>query len=593
MRRFVMRVLLLAVLAMGYINAPAAAIQPARPIDLANVPLPTQALPESGFQVMTGAYLNRTDTVRFVADARGLLREYVDSQLTDIGPVRAYVLDLVLPEDRADAGASILAVVQTSVYEVDSVTGAEELAQILSNYEQLDYVEQRESPVDDAVSVSFVGEGGDSIRTVMRQGNVVVEIVSMDATGQPDSTEHDLIVEATAVRLDAVTQADQGISSSALQITPSIDFANAEQTGFHGLYRFRDGQIQPALGELGAENLPVPEAVSKSYVSSFVSPAGVNGIALTSIWITSYVNEDEATVALEAMDQGNASDFADPFFDQLQDEAITVEAEGQLRVTGTLKGDPYSGYIRFEQRGTEIIVIAYRAVGSTLPNAGVVDSMMSQQLACLESATLCKPFELSTGASNLATPTARADAIFESPFGWMVSNLGPEWNVTDQMSESGYDMVELRHGQSLFMLESVINHHGEPVQCVLDELHNLQDFEEHADIRLWKDADGATEAGSEDGHAWSTYRVEPLSDERADQEYVTRIDCYSIPTAGANLIVTQIAPVDDWETERDAGDELRDTVSIPLAMRSHGSIAVSTYDRRTAVIHFPWIDRAA
>ena len=121
----------------------------------------------------------------------------------------------------------------------------------------------------------------------------------------------------------------------------------------------------------------------------------------------------------------------------------------------------------------------------------------------------------------------------------------------------------------------------------------LQVFEEHADIRLWEDANGETEGGNTATSAWVVYRVEPLAEERADQEYVIRIDCFTLIQGTANLVMTQIAPVDVWEEEAPKGDILRDGLVLPEAVGPRDMLVASAHDRRTNMIHTHWIDRAA
>jgi len=75
-------------------------------------------------------------------------------------------------------------------------------------------------------------------------------------------------------------------------------------------------------------------------------------------------------------------------------------------------------------------------------------------------------------------------------------------------------------------------------------------------------------AGMERGHAWAIYTVEPLADERADQEYVIRFDCYTLIEGGANLVMSHRAPRDVWAEERAKGDEVRGGLQLPSGIRA-------------------------
>ncbi|MCO5225638.1 MAG: hypothetical protein M9953_09885 [Thermomicrobiales bacterium] len=592
MRRILHLIVLLGIFASSFAWPSIAAQDSTSLVDLADVPLPVQALPEPGYQVMTGAYLDTDAAINLIASPRNLIEDDVARSIEELGLSRTYGLDLVLPVDRADVNADILAMVQTTVYGLDAESTA--FVDLLTDFSNINYVESRESEVDGASSMTIIGPGGDMIRTVVASNNVVIDIVSLDATGEPDAIEHDLIVQGTLERLQSLQAVPHsGLSSSALTFTPSIDFFNAPQTGLHGIYRVRDGAIQPAIGELGAEDEAIPAGlVSSWYGSSIIGADQGTGISYTSVWLSSYEDESAASAGLDAIVNGDGAALDDPFFLILSGEKGTWVADDMLSVTGTINGDSYSGYVAIEQQGNVLIVIGYRTVGAMLPSSSLTDDMMTTQLGCLEAGIVCPPFELPLLAT-LATPISEIGPSFSSSFGWMLPLTDLDWTVTETMQQSGYDMIGLESGQSAITLESVINHHGDPVQCVLDELHTLQEFEEHSDIRLWKDSSGNTDGGSDSRHAWSTFRVEPLADERADQEYVTRIDCYRLVTSGANLVVTQIAPVDSWEIERVRGDEVRNAIAFPINGAVHGKLGLSTHDRRTAMILYPWIDRAA
>ena len=206
---------------------------------------------------------------------------------------------------------------------------------------------------------------------------------------------------------------------------------------------------------------------------------------------------------------------------------------------------------------------------------------MDHQLGCLEATDACPPLELSTLlAAPSATPVVPAGngapgVITSEEFGWSVGTDAGGWSVTEQFAESGYDFLELQSGRSLVTFESVINQHGDPQQCVLDELDNLQEFESSAVIDLGSDVEGERSAGMEPGHAWAIYTVEPLADERADQEYTIRIDCYTLIEGGANLVVTHRAPRDEWATERERGDEIRNTLTLPSSFVTSRLVAAT------------------
>jgi hypothetical protein len=184
--------------------------------------------------------------------------------------------------------------------------------------------------------------------------------------------------------------------------------------------------------------------------------------------------------------------------------------------------------------------------------------------------------------------------IISAEFDWSLPVDPNTWVINEQFAEPGYDFAELQSGNSLVTLESVIDQHGDPQQCVLDEMHALREFEEHAVIELGSDDPDEVPAGLEPGHGWGIYTVEPLAEERADQEYTIRIDCYTIIDGGASLVVTQRAPRYEWEAEQEKGEELRDSLKLPGISAYRGILAwQQTNNWRCNVINRIWIGYAA
>lgn len=592
--------LLAVVMLIGLTGHEPAAAQADDILDLANVPLTVQELPEAGYQVLTGGYLTRDEAASLIADPRNLDVVSVQQWFDEVGLARAYVLDLVLPEDRAWEESPFLAVAQTSVYLLEEESGADEFSDLLQNYANTAFVTEKEPAVDGAYTISMTGESGDQLRTLVSDGRVVVEIVSMDATGAPDETEHILIVEATMERLDLLGESsDTGLSPMALTLLPgegNANFGHSQQTGVHGIYRYRDANVQPAVGEIDADDQPVAPGLSTLYTSSSVTQAG-GGTGLVSIWLAEFDSAGSASSFFDGLVEGApAGSVLDPFFNVTAGETWTEQGVlGVYRVNGTLNGQNYSGNVEIRQLDDVIVVIGYRTVGATLSSTNTTNSIMDHQLECLESRVVCPPYELIVEtATPQATPImSDGTALGSAEFGWSLPELGPEWIVDEQFTDPGYDRIGLRNGVSIFEFESVINHHGDPVQCVLDELHLLEEFEEHSVITVWEDENGNTDGGNTGDQAWVVYRVEPLAEERADQEYVIRIDCFSLMPDSANLVMHHIAPVDYWVEEQPKGQMLRDSIELPESSGSHGKLEVSAHDRRTTMIYFYGTDQVA
>lgn len=568
MRRFLHAMLVFVFLLGGISMDAAAEAQSEDQIDLANIPLTVQDLPEDGYQVMAGAYLSPVEMAAYIAGPRNLESEAVEARLSSAPPSRAYVLGLMLPEDRGRSDSPILALHQTTVYLIDDES-AGAFVDLLLDHSNIAFLEQQEPAVSDATTVQWVGESGEQLRTVVQDDNIVIEIVSLDATGEPDATVHSLIVQGTLDRLDEVRSSGSvGLSTMAISLADddaNADFFNAPQTGVHDIYRYRDQAVQPALGELEVENAGVNPGIESIYLSNSLVDTGT-GYASISVALHQYNDPAALEDWYQSLVQGDpALQLVDPYFTIAAGETWTPQGVvGVYRVAGSFNGQDYSGIVEIRLQDDIVAVVGYRALGALLPDANITSELMDHQLECLRAQTLCPPFTLVIDSiPPQATPIVSTPGNGSEQFGWSLPDLDEQWIVDEQFEEPGYDRTGLRNGVSIFILESVINHHGDPVQCVLDELHLLEEFEEHAVITVWEDADGNTEGGNTANQAWIVYRVEPLEEERADQEYVIRIDCFVLEPGSTNLVMQHIAPVDFWQDEQAKGQFLRESIEIP------------------------------
>lgn len=553
----------------------ASASQPQEmPFDLANVPLPAGALPEPGYQVLTGGFLDQGLTAHWIASPRNGDPAAVEGMLTETGWVESYTLDLVLLEDRAWAHSEILSLVQTNVYLFADDEGAEDAESVLADFSTTDDAEEAESAIQDASTIRLRSQGGDTWRSVTRYDRTIVEVVTLEAFGAADLDFHRLVIADTFDRLGELSSHPApGLAARAALIGNSDDVAdlfNAQQTGVHQIYRLRDGEFQLAAGEMEVED-PGSKApgLSQLYTSGQVVSFG-HGNGFYSSWIGEFRSEaDAASFVASLPENATGALLLDPYFTSWAGEASQSQGvPGLYRVSGTNESGSFSGTLEIRQRGLYVVGVGWRTFGNVLPSVDVTSRLMDAQITCLESDLPCPsvyPGDLLPPES--ATPVAPSadvgDGIVSAEFGWSV-NIDPQtWVVNERFAEPGYDFVEMQSGRSLVTLESVIDQHGNAQQCVLDEMRALQNLEEHAVIDLGSDDPGEAPAGLEERHGWAIYTVEPLAEERADQEYTIRFDCYTLVDGGASLIVTQRAPRGLWVTEREKGALLRANIVLP------------------------------
>jgi hypothetical protein len=493
--------------------------------------------------------------------------------------------------------------VQTNVVLFSDDDGAEDMYEVMSDFSGSADAEDVEPAIADSTTVHLVSQSGDSMRTVFQRDRTIVEVVTLEGFGFVDPEVHSVTVEATLNRL-GILQGENGpgISSRAVRLEDGeslADLQNFHQSGVHHLYRIRDGVTQPAAGEV---ETPAPDEVAQGLLELYLGSEALSfdgGTGYMSTWIGEFDSEASAAAIMQGLGMGDPSSLTlDQYFLIAADEQATSQGiDGVYRVTGLHNGQTYSGSLEIRQEENFVVAIGFRTIGSALPPVDVTSRVMDYQLVCLQDVRACPPVELSelfvVPSATPVVPQSSTDTVLSEEFGWSVQPDPLVWTVTEQFSEPGYDFVEMQSERSLVSFESVIDQHGDPQECVLDEMQMLQELEGSAVIDLGSDVADENPAGSGPGHAWAIYTVEPLAEERADQEYTIRIDCYTIVEGGANLVITHRAPRDLWAEERGNGNDLRDSVQFPEGYRAGGIIAFTTHNWRCDVINRPWIDKVA
>ncbi len=275
-----------------------------------------------------------------------------------------------------------------------------------------------------------------------------------------------------------------------------------------------------------------------------------------------------------------------------------------------------SGYRTVRQEGELVQVVQWLAGGNALVSREAIAWLTDLQSACLAALPEpCAPVDQDEfpaalrggdapeplGPQDGATPETGAldpNMIQSDQFGWRVALPDDGWEVTDTERFTNADYHQLQSGRSLVTIESVVDQHGDPQQCVLDNLALREMLEERAVIDLGSDDPAERPAGIEPGHGWAVYTVEPLQPVRADQEYTIRYDCYTLAPGGSSLVVTHTAPRDLWAEERDKGERFRDGIQLPgtsATTRIYPLAGDGRFVWRTRTMGIPriWIPRAA
>jgi hypothetical protein len=201
------------------------------------------------------------------------------------------------------------------------------------------------------------------------------------------------------------------------------------------------------------------------------------------------------------------------------------------------------------------------------------------------------PLESLLRTPDPGTPIAGDEEAgrYDSPAApWSVSWDTAMWQTEDRFAQGGYDYLYLRSERMDATFETIVDHRGDPEQCVLDELARLREDEDRAAISVGSDVEGEPPGGMTEGHAWVIYTIEPLAEARADEEYTLRIDCYTVVEGDASLVVQVRAPRDAWADLASRGETLRSQIEIdgvPVSAITGGALAVAPDTRSVVMIN--------
>jgi hypothetical protein len=372
-------------------------------------------------------------------------------------------------------------------------------------------------------------------------------------------------------------------------------------------YRVLDGDVTPYGGELRSDlEDAAPEGVEDLFVSRQVFDDDRYGY-LIDVTLATFETEREAQDF--AGDPGGVA-FPTTWAFEAEYSERSAERNGltfeQARVDDeTLQA---TGYRTIQRSGTLVQVVQMLASGDGRVSSDAAGTFTQVQIDCIDALPdPCSPISQDSLGLALdesdpdglppATPTlGEGNTLASAQFGWSVPLPDDGWEITGVEFEQNVEYFELQSGRSMISVESAVDHHGDPQQCVLGNVALLEEFEDRAVIDLGTDDPDERKAGLETGHGWAVYTVEPLQEERADQEYVIRIDCYTLIEGEASLVVTHRAPRDLWTTERDKGTRFRDAIELPATTSRITPLeGDGRYTGRTQAMGIPriWISLAA
>lgn len=590
--------LIMTMLLGGMLTVPVAAAE--TPSDLAAMLPAPDDLPEAGYQFARGGYLTPGD-VRYLLERRYPLEDdAIDSVFGAARWQQAYTGTLALLSDRAYLLADPLVTVTVTIHELDDEDGATMVEALLAGSPP-EGAEDREPSIDGATTWRLVSSQDDSLVTVARSGRYLVEVETAGRRRAPSDDEHAAAVAATLARVEAA--AGPGLIQKVVPVTDERLIPVSVTTEYplaHAWYRLLDGEVVPAAGELdpptpseiagGARTIVLHRQTAELASQNWVTA----GVALVEFASSADADAFSGVIRdpLDFFPASESTASVDPMSITGEIEAIS----GETRV-----GGGYSGYRITIVEGDTVAQITIRAMGTTRIAQDAAERWAGAQRACLAT-DACDPVPLTSllRTTDAGTPVGEAveDGAYRSPVApWSVAFDPAVWRVADTFAQDGYDYLYLRAEAMDATFETIVDHHGDPEQCVLGELERLREDEAHARISVGSDDAGEAPGGLTDGHGWIVYTVEPLEDSRLGDDYVIRIDCWTVEPGTTSLVMQVRAPRHEWSTLAPVAEMLRSRIEIervPVGKGSGDLPGVTSIARSNVMINRrPWVGIAA
>jgi hypothetical protein len=619
------RLLALILIVVGLIGtfAPAAAQDAGTPgapeasaVDLARVPLSPDALPEGGYQLAQAGDLE-LNGLQYAWSGDGL--DMVAWEPIATSYRHGFSSVLVLLSDRGDPFSEPLASVTTIVVGLDGEDAAADAVPALLEMKGYE-------PTEDIDGVTAYNDRNGVLGAIAVGDYVVLVQYATAVTDGPGQNTGDWTPEAVAeltldtvdLLEDAIADAEDGESAlgvanvmftgpDASWTLPWNFFPNTEH------YRVLDGKVMPYGGELSGV---VRDALPEGAIDLFVSRQQVGDEEynhLIDVTLARFESESDAA----AFSDDPAPITFPPTWEFDVEYGSPEDIDGVRLEQASADGDALraSGWRSVRQDGELVQVVQWLGSGNAQVTEDAVRWLTDLQLACLDAlpepcATVPQeeiPVAIdaesaATQPGDGSTPETGGDGMVlaSDQFGWRVDvPVDDGWTIADVQIIGASEYYQLQSGRSLVTIESAPDQHGDSQQCVLDNMRLLEQLEERAVIEFGSDDPDERPAGIEQDHGWAIYTVEPLQDERADQEYTIRIDCYTLVEGQASLVVTHTAPRDLWTEERDKGERFREAIELPDASSTTTADTPLAGDRRhigrTITMGIPriWISPAA
>jgi predicted metalloprotease len=181
-------------------------------------------------------------------------------------------------------------------------------------------------------------------------------------------------------------------------------------------------------------------------------------------------------------------------------------------------------------------------------------------IASLATATLAQ--ETGSREDDDEQSAESGEGFYESPsYGYTVE-YDDSWEVEEDESQGGYDLLKLTSEGSSFYLEGYPGYDGDAESCVTSQVDNFEGQPSVDNFEIIEDEDGEP-IESYDADASSTlFGLEFTSDDGDTNEFVIYLECRPLQEGSTVIVFTQFMSYDNYEDELGRKDQIVDTLDL-------------------------------
>ncbi len=168
---------------------------------------------------------------------------------------------------------------------------------------------------------------------------------------------------------------------------------------------------------------------------------------------------------------------------------------------------------------------------------------------------------LQSGATHWALAQESMTDYTSPSYGYSLS-WSEDWEVVEQESEGGYDLLYVTNQASDVYIEGYIGDAGDPATCIESTRVALSDESNPDGVTIMTDEDGEPMAAEEGGSAYAVFDLSG-SGVAGDAGYLAYVECLTLRPGVAVLAVTAFIPIDDFDAQAEQVENLLGGLSLP------------------------------